>query len=338
MRIRIVALALVIALGLAVVAAQALSVTATHRLPATHVRSLARAPASASTVSGGPVTDPLPPPPVPTCTAQQLSGSFAFVFGSNATGHVLYTLTITNTSTSTGCMFHVPFDLALLRRGGGSVPTTPSFATAPYTVQLAAGQSAQTTAELSPDLFGPGEPSHGNCEPVARALRITIGGSSVLAPMDPTPVCQHGALSFNYIKPVPQTPACSAGSLSATFKREEPMFSGFTIYDLRLHNTSGQACHASNVVGLQLLGAGAGKLGTVVHAGVSGLYVIDGHSTQTAIAKLSTRRAAGGCDAVAQRIAITPNPGATAITAPIRPPVSVCRGGLIELSGLFRNG
>jgi hypothetical protein len=50
--------------------------------------------------------------------------------------------------------------------------------------------------ELSPDLYGPGEPATGPCEPVAHRLRVTSSaGRTVAAVTPPTPVCRHGAMT-----------------------------------------------------------------------------------------------------------------------------------------------
>jgi Protein of unknown function (DUF4232) len=200
---------------------------------------------------------------------------------------------------------------------------------------LAAGQWAQAVAELSPDLSGPGEPTRGNCEPVAHGLRITIGTASVRAPMDPTPVCQKGEIAFDRLRAVPVTARCTAGALVASFRRQEPPFDGFAEYSLTLRNRSARACHADSVLGLRLLDSHGRRLATRVQAGISSPYAIPAHVTETAAARVATR--GGSCDAPATRLAITPARGAT-VSVAVRPPVAVCRRGLIELSTLFRNG
>jgi hypothetical protein len=74
-------------------------------------------------------------------------------------------------------------------------------------VALRPGQWAQAVSQLSPDVAGPGEPTHGNCEPVAHALRITLTAGSVRAAMDPTPVCEQGAIDFRGLAAVAPTAA-----------------------------------------------------------------------------------------------------------------------------------
>jgi hypothetical protein len=200
---------------------------------------------------------------------------------------------------------------------------------------LEPGQWAQATSLLSPDMPGPGEPTHGNCEPPAHALQITLDGASLRAPMDPTPVCRQGEITFNPLQAVAPTPACSSASLSAAFRRQTGPYDGFAGYDLTLRNRAAAACHVSSVVGLRLADARGRRLRTRVVSGISSPYVIPAHVTETAFARVATR--GGPCDRAAARVTATPIAGA-AVTAAVRPPVAVCRRGLIQLSTLFLNG
>jgi hypothetical protein len=280
------------------------------------------------------VTDPLPPPPP--CTAAQLRATYAMVPESNATGHVEYLLTVTNRLAGPPCGLTVPLNVTLLARGGRTLPTHAGWSPGTlYTVTVLPGESAQVAAVLSPDLYGPGEPSRGNCEPVSHGLRIAVGFGVVRAPMDPTPVCEHGAMEFQKLMPVPVTPACSAGGLTATFRRDAPPFAGMVEYNLTLRNKRARACHVQSIVSLRLLGSRGRRLATRVHGGVSSPYVIPGRRVRTAVATLRTR--GGGC-ATAARVAVMPARGSRAVTARIRPAVRACRRGLISLSGLFVNG
>jgi len=276
------------------------------------------------------------------CSAQQLRATYTMVPESNATGHVEYLLTVTNRSASSSCNLAAPLSLRLIGLRGRSLPTDVQLARpGPYVVVLAPGQWAQATSQLSPDLAGPGEPLRGNCEPVAHALRITIGGDALRAPMDPTPVCAHGAMFFDRLAAVAPSPRCPAGSLRASFKRDFPPFDGRVSYTLTLRNKLAQRCHTSSILGLRMLGAGGRRLPTRVDHGISSPYVFPAHALETAAAMLDTKRSGphgGSCGRLATRLAITPDPGAGTVTTAVRPPLHACGGGVIDLSGLFLNG
>lgn len=268
------------------------------------------------------------------CRASALRATYTMVFGSNATGHVEYVLTVTNRSRAT-CALGGPKRLTLLGARGRALPTHPVLARGSYRVTLAAGQWAQAMTDLSPDLPGPGEPSVGNCEPVAHALRIGVGGGSVRAAMDPTPVCLRGEIGVRRLTAVPITSACAPAALAVAFKRQFPPFAGFADYDLTLRNLTATGCHVNSVVGLSLLGVAGQALRTRVTAGLSSPYVIPAHTTETAAARVATR--GGACDATAARLAVRPI-GHGSVTAAVTPAVAPCRGGLIQLSTLFLNG
>lgn len=287
-----------------------------------------------------PVAPRLGAPPVaptqPLCAAGSLRATYTLVFGSNATGHVEYTLTLTNRS-GTACAVSEPLALTLLGAHGQALPTDPVYSpSGSERVVLAAGQWAQAVSDLSPDLAGPGEPTRGNCEPVAHGLRITIGAASLRAPMDPTPVCQKGEIGFDPLTAVPIAPRCTPGALAAAVKRQEPPFDGFAEYALTLRNRSARACYTDSVLGLRLLTATRRRLATKVQTGVSSPFVIGPHVLETAVARVATR--GGTCDARATRVAIAPIRGGGTLSAAIKPPVVVCRSGLIQLSSLFHNG
>jgi hypothetical protein len=254
---------------------------------------------------------------------------------------VEYTLTVTNHSRLKSCTLSVPLALQLLGRRGQPLPThvTEVSSRRSPAVRLAPGQWAQAVSQLSPDLAGPGEPMRGNCEPDAYALRITTGGASLQAPMDPTPVCQQGAIQFDRLRAVARTPRCSANSLRGSFQREFPPFAGSAPYTLTLRNERGRPCHTETMLGLRLLGSRGGKLATRVRHGISSPYVLGAHALGTAAVMLRTKPSRGArCDRLATRLGITPSRGAGTLTTRIRPPLSVCDGGLIELSALFLNG
>jgi Protein of unknown function (DUF4232) len=295
--------------------------------------------ATAALAAAGPAAGSPPriggPPVLPAaCPASGLGATYTMVFGSNATGHVEYTLTLTNRGRGS-CTVITPLTLTLLGAHGQALATNPQYSSGPSQhVVLAAGQWAQAVSELSPDLFGPGEPATGSCEPIAHALRITIGGESVRAAMDPTPVCQHGTIEFDRLRAVPTTIACPGHVLAAQFTRQD-VAGGFAEYALNLRNRSPTACHVRSIVGLQLLGPGGRRLATHVTAGVSSPFVIRGHNTDDAVARLAT--SGGHCDAKATELRVIPvADGGT--TTDLIPPASVCRRGLIQLSSLFHNG
>src|ERR1700722_16057983 len=193
------------------------------------------------------------PPLLPDlCPARTLRPTYTFVFGSNATGHVEYTLTVTNHGRSS-CTVVARLKVALLGRAGQALPTRAQWpAGAPSRIVLVAGQSAQAISEFSPDFAGPGEPATGDCEPVAHALRVTVGAASVRAPMDPTPVCGQGTISFQRLRAIPVAPVCPASPLRAGAKRDAPPFDGFAEYSLTLHNRQATACHVNGILGLRL--------------------------------------------------------------------------------------
>jgi hypothetical protein len=304
---------------------------------------LASAGAAAALALGGAPAQALPqlgnPPTLPVaaaCPASGLRATYTVVTGSAATGHIEYTLTVINRSNAR-CTVRVPLTLTLLGAHGQALPTTPQFSpSSSYTVALGPGQWAQAVSELSPDLAGPGESTHGNCEPVAHALRITAGTGAVRAAMDPTPVCQKGAIFFRRLAAVAPTPTCSPAALTGAFRRQDPPFEGFATYSLTLRNRSAASCHVDSIVALRLLGAHGRRLATTVRTGVSAPLVIGAHVRETASARLATR--GGGCDALATRVSITPVRGGRALTTAVSPAVVVCRHGLIQLTSLFRNG
>jgi hypothetical protein len=287
--------------------------------------------AHAAPIAGTPPVIPV----VPVCSAGALGATYTMVFGTNATGHVEYILTVTNRS-QLPCALTAPMTLTLLGAGGRPLRTHPVYSpTSAGRPVLESGQWAQATSLLSPDVPGPGEPVHGGCEPVARALQIMLAGASLRAPMDPTPVCQGGEIMFNPLLAVAPTPVCSSASLIAAFRRQTAPYDGFAGYDLTLRNRSPAACHVSSVVGLRLRDTRGRRLRTRVVSGISSPYVIPAHGTETAFARVATR--GGSCGRAAARVTATPIAG-TAVTTAVRPPVAVCRRGLIQLSTLFLNG
>jgi hypothetical protein len=138
----------------------------------------------------------------PQCKGSQLAGSFKVVPGSPGAGNISYRLTLTNTSMTTCALTGLPSG-QLLGKAGAKLPTHirsafPQGLTA-ILVTLAHGKSSHATARFSPDVPGVGEQQQGQCEKTAYSLRVTPkgGGSTIVKITPPTPVCEHGQLSFS---------------------------------------------------------------------------------------------------------------------------------------------
>jgi Domain of unknown function (DUF4232) len=136
------------------------------------------------------------------CKASQLQGNFTVVRGSAGAGNIVYRLRVVNISPTTCFVSGLPV-VRLLGKSGKPLPTNvraaqPGMGTAARIV-LASGEAARADARFSPDVPGPGEPVlKYQCEPTAYKLRVTApGGGTFIAPIaPPTPVCEHGTLSF----------------------------------------------------------------------------------------------------------------------------------------------
>jgi Protein of unknown function (DUF4232) len=141
-------------------------------------------------------------PSIARCTGTQLSGRFAVVRDSAGAGNISYRLTLTNVSRRTCTLTGLPQG-RLLGRYGGALPTHvraafPGALTA-VLVRLKPGASSHATARFSPDVPGPGEGQVGACEPTAHTFRVAAqgGGTTIAKLRPPTPVCEHGTLSFS---------------------------------------------------------------------------------------------------------------------------------------------
>lgn len=136
------------------------------------------------------------------CRGLQLTGSFKVVYGSAGAGNIVYRLTLTNVSAKTCSLTGLPRG-QLLGKTGKRLPTHiraafPGGLTA-ILVTLAHGRSSHATARFSPDVPGVGEQTPGQCEPTAHRLRISPpgGGTTPVKIIPPTPVCEHGGMSFS---------------------------------------------------------------------------------------------------------------------------------------------
>jgi hypothetical protein len=136
------------------------------------------------------------------CTGSDLSGSFRGVPNSAGAGNIVYALRLRNVSSSECFVTGIP-GVTLLGRSGRKLPThaRPAFpgALTAVLVRLQPGATAKATARFSPDVPGPGEPVKNPCEPKAYRLRVTPnGGGTLTVPIQPpTPVCEHGSMSFS---------------------------------------------------------------------------------------------------------------------------------------------
>jgi uncharacterized protein DUF4232 len=139
------------------------------------------------------------------CKASDLSGTFAVVPGSRGAGNIVYALRLKNTSSSRCTLTGIP-GVTLLDRRGRRLPTHPfpahPGALTAVLVTLAPGKASTATARFSPDVPGTGEPVNGRrCEPIAYRLRVRPnGGGTLSAPIrPPTPVCEHGGMSWSVL-------------------------------------------------------------------------------------------------------------------------------------------
>ena len=136
------------------------------------------------------------------CTGSRLAGRFAVVQGSAGAGNIVYKLALKNTSTASCKITGLPQG-QLLGKTKAKLPTRVRAAhpnqLAAILVTLAPGASTFATARFSPDVPGVGEQTVGACEPKAYWFRVRApgGGTTTVKLVPPTPVCEHGTLSFS---------------------------------------------------------------------------------------------------------------------------------------------
>jgi Domain of unknown function (DUF4232) len=122
-----------------------------------------------------------------------LSAKMTVVGGSAGAGHISYKLTLKNSGPGS-CRVDTHPGLKLLKANGAGLPTHVTKVGPSGSVLIKAGKSASAQLRFSPDVPGPGEPSHGPCEPAAHKIKI-IASTPVVGPISPaTPVCEHGAI------------------------------------------------------------------------------------------------------------------------------------------------
>jgi hypothetical protein len=277
------------------------------------------------------------------CGPSSVRATFSLVPGSQGAGQVEYTLTITNTGRASCTISGLPAirllgagHVALATRahadGGGS-----------HAVKLAAGRWAQSNATFSPDIAASNEPGD-RCEPLAYSLALTLrGGGRLLAPMDPTMVCQHGAIAFTRLRVVPRTSPCRSSSLAGSFRAVGAPYSGQATYALVLSNHGTAPCVVVGTPHVELESRGGDPVPTSPLDPVAYPYVIAPSQRATLDANAYTNPGPGepthgDCEAPASRVALTMPDGGGKLTLAIAPPRAFCRRGQLVLSGLFLNG
>ena len=226
--------------------------------------------------------------------------------------------------------------------GSGSGRASGSGSGSGSGVMLAPGQWAQADSRFSPDIAGPGE-SPSECEPAAHFLALAIGDDRVIAPMDPSPVCENGTIGFGRLTAVPRTPACDAASLAPAFDRASPPHEGATAYYLKLTNAGADACHTPSFARLTLLDATGDPLPTRMMLGLPSPYVIPAGGEEYAVATLRTSAGRGeplrgACEPLSTQVRVTLGRRSGSLTVPIEPALHACHGGAITLSGLYPAG
>jgi hypothetical protein len=277
---------------------------------------------------------------VSACRAAQLSAVYALDPFSQGLGNVSYTLTITNKSKAI-CTVSWPLSVRLLGKHGQALPTHASASpSGPYQVTLAPKQWAQVESRFSPDVDGPGEGTP--CEKTAHSLRIAVGSGHVVAPMDPTSVCEHGQIGFERLIAIASHPACKAGHLTATFKRVGTDEIGGAFYGLALKNTGSAACYLEGVPNLRLLTRAGGALPTREARSVPYPIIVAPHKQVSSLAGFASisrpgtgEPRHGACEPKAAKVRIDPRPGGGTLTTALTPPTTVCRHGLMSVSGLL---
>lgn len=132
------------------------------------------------------------------CQASALSATFKYVEGSNGAGNLEYQLTIKNSGPT--CALASEPDLRLINKSGQAQPTHVN-KYKPGTATIAEGKSASVNLRFSADIPGPGEPTMGPCEASSFKVKVLLGApasGSVTGPISPpTPVCEHGTMSYS---------------------------------------------------------------------------------------------------------------------------------------------
>lgn len=277
------------------------------------------------------------------CGPAALRASFTLVPGSQGAGQIGYTLTITNAG-RTSCTISGFPGMRLIGAGGVRLATRAHpEQSGGAVVALATGQWAQSNATFSPDIAAANEPGN-HCEPLAYRLLLTLaGGGSVLAPMDPTMVCQHGSMAFSALRAQPRRAPCRASALAGSFRQLGAPYSGQVTYALLLENDRSAPCAIWGTPRLQLERSGSRTAPTSVESPVAYPYVVAAHQTATldatAYAKAGPGEPArGNCEPPASLLGVILPNGGGRLTLALSPARAFCRRGALAVSGLFLNG
>jgi hypothetical protein len=128
------------------------------------------------------------------CSALHLSAKMTVIGGSRGAGNVSYKLTLKNNGPGS-CLINKHPGLRLVGKSGLGLPTHVKKIGSNGFVSIQAGKSVSQQLRFSPDIPGPGEPSHGACEPAAHKIVVSLNPTTVRGPiLPPTPVCGHGAI------------------------------------------------------------------------------------------------------------------------------------------------
>ena len=126
-----------------------------------------------------------------------LSARMTVIKGSMGAGNVSYRLTLHN-SGSGFCTGSTTPGLRLLRKNGAGLPTNVKYSGKSTRLTIGKGADVLSASEklrFSPDIPGPGEPSHGPCEPKAFRVHVSFGSATAVGAVSPpTSVCEHGTM------------------------------------------------------------------------------------------------------------------------------------------------
>lgn len=130
------------------------------------------------------------------CSAQHLSAKMTLIKGSFGAGNVSYKLSVKNNGPGSCIMSTYP-GLKLVSATGKALPTRVKPTQKAKTNVIPAGQTATAKLRFSPDIPGPGEPTHGACEPKAAKIVVSLNPTTVRGPINPpTSVCQKGLMTM----------------------------------------------------------------------------------------------------------------------------------------------
>ena len=126
-----------------------------------------------------------------------LRAQMNFIKGSMGAGNVSYRLTLRNAGSGL-CVGSTTPGLQLKQGAGRNLPTHVRYRGRSSRLTIGKGGdvlSASTSLRFSPDIPGPGEPSHGPCEPKAYFVQVNFGSASYVGGIHPpTSVCEHGTM------------------------------------------------------------------------------------------------------------------------------------------------